>query len=272
MFGIFGKYFIQFMVDTPGDISNARVVRGIHPLLDKGAYKPAGPFSKMILLFKNINQLQTDKQNVIQPSLFIGINTMVFMNLFGNYKFNNIIMKSIMFFLIVNLFAISVKSQVIKGSFKEGEVYLTLNEINHWVKIKGLENKTMPIIILHGGPWGNNYVFERTIGPLLEEFATIVYYEQRGCGRSYAAKDTNDYVMLTLINDLDELIKTLGVETQCLIITGIHDKNGGFHSGKCLDQILPNSELKLYRNSAHFPDLEETEKFASDVKSFIVSK
>ena len=139
------------------------------------------------------------------------------MNLFGNYKFNNIIMKSIMFFLIVNLFAISVKSQVIKGSFKEGEVYLTLNEINHWVKIKGLENKTMPIIILHGGPGGNNYVFEGTIGPLLEEFATIVYYEQRGCGRSYAAKDTNDYMMLTLINDLDELIETLGVEKVSLL-------------------------------------------------------
>ena len=90
-------------------------------------------------------------------------------------------------------------------------------QINHWVKIKGLENKTIPIIILHGGPGGNNYVFERTIGPLLEEFATIVYYEQRGCGRSYAAKDTNDYMMLTLINDLDELIETLGVEKVSLL-------------------------------------------------------
>lgn len=300
----------------------------------------------------------------------------------------------------------SVNSQTLEHKFKDGENTIEINGIQHWVKIKGIENKTTPIIILHGGPGGDNYNFERTSGPLLEEFATIVYYEQRGCGRSDAAIDTNDYTISSLIGDLDKLVDELGsgkvnllgysfgaelalrytkqypgkvdklilespvelsttikliqiqgfyaiansdqrkaikeiveqnsalddkyfkvwnsvngatvdrflfvdqevakmnrqlwkesklpspgrnhfqrvifeniredlletakdLKNQCLIISGIHDKNGGFHFGKDLKTILPHSELKLYLNSAHFPDMEEPEKFASDIKSFV---
>jgi proline iminopeptidase len=290
--------------------------------------------------------------------------------------------------------------------FREGESFLEINGIDHWVKIAGVKNKTIPIVIVHGGPGGHAYNFERTPGPLLEEFATIVYYEQRGCGRSKAPADTTDYTIPTLIDDLDDLRHELllekmnllgfsfgaelalrytavhpervnklilsspaeispltalvqiqgfysvaddtlraeiesvlmentaiidkllkiwdntstsvfdkfsfnnpraaklnrelwneshlahegtphfqnvifesskgdlletaaGLETDCLIISGIHDKNGGLHYGLYLDEIMPHSELKLYRNSAHFPDIEEPERYAKDIKSFI---
>jgi proline iminopeptidase len=290
--------------------------------------------------------------------------------------------------------------------FQCGETELVLNDIAHWVRIEGISNQTTPIVIVHGGPGGHNYTFERTIGPFIERFATVVYYEQRGCGRSRAAKDNTDYERPVLINDLDELRKALeldkmtllgysfgaelalrytkryphnvqqlilsspaevspelmlvqlqgfysiadaafrkyvedvlargssieeklleiwnhaepsvvdrflfnnrnaaeinrrlweesnlphegdphfqnvilttskgdllnivsGLQTQCLIICGIHDRNGGFHCGKNLALVLPHSELKLYENSAHFPDIEESERFASDVAQFV---
>ena len=290
------------------------------------------------------------------------------------------------------------------SELKDGEVYLNINGLKHWVKIKGSANNTTPIFIVHGGPGGNNYSFERTIGPKLEAFATIIYYEQRGSGRSEAPKDQKDYALPTLINDLDVLRDSLGIQkmnllgysfgaelslryavvhpdrveklilsspaelstanmlvqiqgfyaiadsimknsienilkdtipvqqklsniwnasntemvdkflflnlenakknrqlwkesnltntglmakvymenakgdlvekaaglqTPCLLICGIYDKNGGFHTGTSLKQVLPNSILKLYENSAHFPDIEETERFAADVKNFI---
>lgn len=314
-------------------------------------------------------------------------------------------MKSLLFLFILNLVINSCYSQENKY-FREGESFLTINDVNHWIKIKGIKNSTIPIVIVHGGPGGHNYNFERTVGPLIEEFATVIYYEQRGCGRSKAPKDTTDYSISTLISDLDGLREILGLEkmnllgfsfgaelslrytvehrefvnklilsspaeiststvlvqiqglysvadndfrveiekilmentpimsklfkiwgetstsffdrfsfvnpdaarlnrqlwnesnlphegtphfqnvifknskgnllevangleTDCLIISGIHDKNGGLHYGLYLNEIMPNSELKIFKQSAHFPDIDESKKYAKEVKNFI---
>jgi proline iminopeptidase len=288
----------------------------------------------------------------------------------------------------------------------EGESFINVNGIDHWVKVKGVSNNTIPLIIVHGGPGGHNYSFERTIGPLLEKHVTIIYYEQRGCGRSKASKDTTAYTLPILIDDLEELRKALNIEknnllgfsfgaelaaryavaypnrveklilsspaelststvlvqiqglyhladsnlrlkiddilkenipimdklfkiwgntstaffdefsfynpeaaklnrslwaesnlphegshhlqrvifenakgdlletikglnTETLIISGIHDKNGGLQYGLYIDAILSRSELKIYMKSAHFPDIDETEIYAKDVITFI---
>nr|WP_321486097.1 alpha/beta fold hydrolase [uncultured Draconibacterium sp.] len=288
----------------------------------------------------------------------------------------------------------------------EGESFINVNGVDHWVKVKGVSNNTIPLIIIHGGPGGHNYSFERTIGPLLEKHVTIIYYEQRGCGRSKASKDTTAYTLSILIDDLEELRKALkiekmnllgfsfgaelaarytavypnhveklilscpaeistsvilvqiqglyqladsnlrlkidnilkenipildkwlkiwvhtstaffdefsfynpeaaklnrslwmksnlphegshhlqrvifenakgdlletieGLNTETLIISGIHDKNGGLQYGLYINKILPRSELKIYMKSAHFPDIDETERYAKDVITFI---
>ena len=41
---------------------------------------------------------------------------------------------------------------------------------------------------------------------------TVVYYEQRGCGRSEAPQDDGEYSINTLVEDLEELRKQLHVE------------------------------------------------------------
>ncbi|UTE78661.1 alpha/beta fold hydrolase [Rossellomorea sp. KS-H15a] len=94
---------------------------------------------------------------------------------------------------------------------KNGEFTVTLNGINHWVKIEGAENQTIPLILIHGGPGGNHYVFERTAGPLLAKSRTIVYYEQRGCGRSDKPSADDQYSIDELTEDFKELKKWLGV-------------------------------------------------------------
>lgn len=93
-----------------------------------------------------------------------------------------------------------------------GEFTVELNGINHWVKIEGSENNTIPIVIIHGGPGGNHYVFERTAGHSLSKTRTIVYYEQRGCGRSAMPESENEYTLNLLIQDFIELKKWLEVE------------------------------------------------------------
>jgi proline iminopeptidase len=94
----------------------------------------------------------------------------------------------------------------------DGEYMIELNGINHWVKIEGSKNKTVPLVIIHGGPGGNLYTFERTVGPLLAVKRSIVYYEQRGCGRTEKPNSDKDYSIKLLIEDFKEIKKWLATE------------------------------------------------------------
>ncbi|KAB2441566.1 alpha/beta fold hydrolase [Bacillus luti] len=101
---------------------------------------------------------------------------------------------------------------MIQFMLQDGVHYLKINRILHWCKVAGTAHNTVPLIIVHGGPGGNHYVFERTLGLRLEGCMTVVYYEQRGCGRSEAPQDDGEYSINTLVEDLEELRKQLNVE------------------------------------------------------------
>lgn len=287
-----------------------------------------------------------------------------------------------------------------------GEYFKDINTIRHWIKIEGAEHKTRPLIVLHGGPGGNHYTFERTTGPHLSKERTVVYYEQRGCGRSEKPSFDTDYKWEQLISDFNEIILWLGIEKvdllgysfggelalelayslpevinrlllsapslidleigkivqiagfmsiadshllskinnmiqqglsvselynqiwnqvdtktvdrllfqnqkvarinrsfweesqlintglvsetlqnhprevplikrlrdiqhETLILTGIHDRNTGIPLSNLIHKELPNSRLQIFPNSAHFPDLEETEGFVEAVLEFL---
>ncbi|QFF99180.1 alpha/beta fold hydrolase [Psychrobacillus glaciei] len=89
---------------------------------------------------------------------------------------------------------------------ENGEYHVVINEIQHWIKIEGKENNTIPLIIIHGGPGGNLYTFERTVGPYLAKERTVVYYEQRGCGRSEKPNSDNAYSIHELIDDFKKIL------------------------------------------------------------------
>lgn len=97
----------------------------------------------------------------------------------------------------------------------EGRVYT--NGIEHWYRIAGANHRTVPVIVLHGGPGGNLYNFERTIGPYLERYTTVVYYEQRDCGRSAAPASPDEYSIPLLVADLDALGAALGLQRIALL-------------------------------------------------------
>jgi proline iminopeptidase len=98
----------------------------------------------------------------------------------------------------------------------DGEHRVELNGVRHWVRVVGTDLATVPLVIVHGGPGGNNYAFERTIGLRLEAFSTVVYVEQRGAGRSGDAPD-GVYTIPALIADLEALRVALGVERMNLL-------------------------------------------------------
>ncbi|WP_172827363.1 alpha/beta fold hydrolase [Fictibacillus arsenicus] len=95
---------------------------------------------------------------------------------------------------------------------RDGEFKTKLNGITHWIRVAGSENNTIPLVVLHGGPGGNHYVFERTIGPLLSNSRTVIYYEQRGCGRTSKPSDDTNYSIDLLVEDFKSLLRWLDVK------------------------------------------------------------
>ena len=93
---------------------------------------------------------------------------------------------------------------------EDGERSLVLNGVRHWVRVAGSRHGTVPLVIVHGGPGGMVYTFECTMGPRLEASCTVVYYEQRGSGRSDPAADAASYTVPQLVADLEALRVALG--------------------------------------------------------------
>lgn len=87
--------------------------------------------------------------------------------------------------------------------------------IDQWVSIRGADRRNPILLVLHGGPgyvtMPSAWYFSRG----LEDYFTIVHWDQRGAGRTYAANDP--VVMETLsydrmLDDTEELIAWLRVE------------------------------------------------------------
>ena len=96
--------------------------------------------------------------------------------------------------------------QVIKTSIAESE-FVRIGGLEQWVMIRG-ENLSNPaLIVLHGGPGFSDTAFFRYHTPELEKAFTVVYWDQRGTGRSYQASiPASSMTVEQFIADLDELV------------------------------------------------------------------
>jgi proline iminopeptidase len=72
------------------------------------------------------------------------------------------------------------------------------------------------VLFLHGGPGYNSYSFTQLEGPLLEKSLRMVYLDERGSGKSERPW-TRDYKMQTLVEDVESLRRTLGIDRLAII-------------------------------------------------------
>lgn len=78
-----------------------------------------------------------------------------------------------------------------------------------FVKVAG---QGIPCVFVHGGPGSNSYYYEGVLSaPLIEKHVQMIYYDQRGCGRSDSAKNEN-YSLARMEKDLEELRQYLGLK------------------------------------------------------------
>jgi proline iminopeptidase len=70
-------------------------------------------------------------------------------------------------------------------------------------------------------------------------------------------KNPVDFPLLERLKDINH---------QSIIITGVFDRNTGIPIATLIHKELKSSEIVLFNNSAHFPELEEPEKFKRTVE------
>src|SRR5215203_3228348 len=98
---------------------------------------------------------------------------------------------------------------VVPGSIAES-TYLHLGGLDQWVMIRGENLDNPPLIILHGGPGFSDTPFFRYCNAQLEQSFTLVYWDQRGTGKSFARTiPRSSMTVEQFIADLDELVEAV---------------------------------------------------------------
>jgi pimeloyl-ACP methyl ester carboxylesterase/hemerythrin-like domain-containing protein len=84
---------------------------------------------------------------------------------------------------------------------------LRLGGLDQWVMIRGESSANPPLILLHGGPGlSETPLFRRFNAPLEKDF-TVVYWDQRGAGKSFDRRiPRSSMTVEQFIADLDELV------------------------------------------------------------------
>jgi proline iminopeptidase len=95
------------------------------------------------------------------------------------------------------------------------ESHVVINGVRHWVRVVGDPHLGTPLVVVHGGPGGFIYDFERLTGPALEQLGPVVYYEQRGCGRS--DRPGGQYSIPLLVDDFEQLRRHLDLRRIALL-------------------------------------------------------
>jgi pimeloyl-ACP methyl ester carboxylesterase len=99
--------------------------------------------------------------------------------------------------------------QILPRSIAEN-AYLRLGGIDQWVMIRGENVRSPALILLHGGPGFSEMRLFRTYNADLEKKFTVVYWEQRGTGKSFDRKTpVSSMTVAQFVADLDALVEVV---------------------------------------------------------------
>jgi pimeloyl-ACP methyl ester carboxylesterase len=96
--------------------------------------------------------------------------------------------------------------QPVRGSIAEIG-YLRLGGLDQWAMIRGESRANPPLVLLHGGPGMGETAFFRQCNAPLEKSFTVVYWDQRGAGKSFDRSiPRSSMTVERFLSDLDELV------------------------------------------------------------------
>jgi pimeloyl-ACP methyl ester carboxylesterase len=105
----------------------------------------------------------------------------------------------------------TVAGEILPGSIAELG-YHRLGGVDQWVMIRGESLTNPPLIHLHGGPGFSETRLFRHFNASLERSFTVVYWDQRGAGKSFARNiERSSMTVEQFIADLDELVDAVRI-------------------------------------------------------------
>ena len=102
------------------------------------------------------------------------------------------------------------------ASLSLGAHELTIGGVRLWYRVAG-RSSGIPVVFLHGGPGEGSQAFQAVGGPQLEKTQRLVYFDQRGGGRSDRPKDPSYYSLDIMVDDVEQLRRHLGVPKIALL-------------------------------------------------------
>jgi proline iminopeptidase len=103
------------------------------------------------------------------------------------------------------------------GALAAGAHEVVIDGVRFWYRVAGTGARgAPPVVFLHGGPGYNSHSFATLAGARLEPSLRMVYYDQRGSGRSERPW-SGEYSIARLVEDVEGLRRTLGVPRIALI-------------------------------------------------------
>ncbi len=88
--------------------------------------------------------------------------------------------------------------------------FLRIGGVDQWVMVRGRDTANPLLILLHGGPGASSIAMHRSWNADLEDAFTVVYWDQRGAGRSYSKSIPPESMTIDrFVADLDELVDAM---------------------------------------------------------------
>lgn len=100
--------------------------------------------------------------------------------------------------------------------FDGGSFLHTDDGVALWFKVAGRAGAPTAVY-LHGGPCFGSLDFEKSVGARLEQTSRVVYFDQRGCGRSTSGTSNANLDMASTVEDLERIRVHLGIDKLDLI-------------------------------------------------------
>lgn len=96
---------------------------------------------------------------------------------------------------------------ILPGSIAEAR-YVSLGGVQQWIMMRGESLDNPPLVLLHGGPGFSETQFFRRFNSPLEESFTLVYWDQRGSGKSFSGRiPSSSMTVGQSVADLDDLVE-----------------------------------------------------------------
>jgi len=134
------------------------------------------------------------------------------------------------------------------------------------------EGQGIPLVLISGGPGCTHQVFHPYFSRI-KDSARIIYYDQRGVGKSSKDNTGTKYTVKQAVEDLEELRKTLKIEKWALLGWSY----GGLlaqlyaltYPNRCIGIILGVSEITIYK---HYEDTKRTKTIISKEEKAAVER